>query len=142
MDSNYTLVRVSAADVGLFEAVADDVFDAPIRPKRLRAFLREPRHLMMVALHEGRIVGQARGQIHLSPDQADSFFLDNLGVAPSMQRLGIGRELVDGMFAWAKERGCQSGWLGTDPGNHAARALYADRGGLALHMVRVAFDQL
>jgi ribosomal protein S18 acetylase RimI-like enzyme len=142
VDSNYTLVRVTAADVGLFAAVADDVFDAPIRPKRLRAFLREPRHLMMVALHEGRIIGQARGQIHLSPDQADSFFLDNLGVAPSMQRLGIGRELVDGMFAWARERGCRTGWLGTELDNHAARALYAGRGGQGLPVMLFEFEKL
>ena len=42
--------RLSAGDAALFAQVADDVFDAPVDPARLAAYLSEPGHHMLVAI--------------------------------------------------------------------------------------------
>ena len=50
--------RLSAGDAALFAQVADDVFDAPVDPARLAAYLSEPGHHMLVAIDGGVVVGQ------------------------------------------------------------------------------------
>src|SRR5213595_533260 len=119
--------RIAAGDEGLLENVATDVFDAPIDWRRLTAFLAEPRHLMVLALEDDLVVGKARGIIHLSPDQPDELYIDNMGVDPAFQRRGIGGRLLDELLAWGRERGCPYAWLGTETDNEPARALYESR---------------
>ena len=51
--------RLGPGDAAVLERVADDVFDASIDPERLAAYLAEPGHLMIVAIHDGEVVGQA-----------------------------------------------------------------------------------
>jgi aminoglycoside 6'-N-acetyltransferase I len=135
-----TIRRIAPGDEALLERVADDVFDRPIDPTRLRAFLAEPRHLMVLAItDDGLVVGQARAIIHLSPDQADELYIDNMGVDPAFQRRGLGGGLLDELLAWGKERGCDYAWLGTETDNVPARGLYASRGGEAEEMVFFTF---
>lgn len=135
-----TILRMAPDDADRLSRVADDVFDAPIDPARLAAFLAEPRHLMVIAIApDGRVVGQGRAIVHISPDQPDELYIDNMGVAPEAQRRGIGRWLLDELLAWGRERGCDYGWLGTEADNIPARALYAGRGGRAQPMVVFEF---
>jgi ribosomal protein S18 acetylase RimI-like enzyme len=49
-------------------------------------------------------------------------------VAPTHRRRGLARALLDALFARARELGCREAWVGTEPGNHAARALYSSAG--------------
>jgi hypothetical protein len=42
--------QVHPGDEALFERIADDVFDAPVGPGRLSAYLAAPGHIM---IHEG-----------------------------------------------------------------------------------------
>ena len=122
------IVRVSPAQAGLLDRVAEDVFDEPIDPARLAAFLAEPRHLMVLAIDDGLVVGQARAIIHLSPDEPDGLYIDNMGVDPAFQRRGLGGRLLDELLAWGRERGCGFAWLATETDNLPARALYESRG--------------
>ena len=131
-----TIRRIAPGDEALLARVADDVFDEAIDPARLTVFLAEPRHLMVLAIaDDGLVVGQARAIIHMSPDQADELYIDNMGVDPAFQRRGIGGRLLDELLAWGKERGCPYAWLGTETDNVPARALYESRGSEAQEMV-------
>ncbi|MBZ9921897.1 GNAT family N-acetyltransferase [Mesorhizobium sp. BR1-1-12] len=107
--------------------VADDVFDEPVRPDRLAAYLREPGHFMVVALADGVTVGQCAAVIHRHPDKMTELYIDELGVSPAFQRQGIARKMLDAMFAIGRENGCEEAWVGTEPDNRAARALYESR---------------
>ena len=128
--------RLGPGDEGLLANVAEDVFDEAIHPERLTRFLAEPRHLMVLAIAEdGLVVGQARGIIHLSPDEPDGLYIDNMGVDPAFQRRGIGGRLLDELLAWGRERGCAFAWLATETDNAPARALYTSRGAEAQEMV-------
>lgn len=130
------ILRADAASAHRLARVADDVFDAPIDAERLARFLAEPRHLMVLAVSaDGRVVGQARAIVHLSPDQEDELYIDNMGVAPEFQRRGLGGRMLDQLLAWGRERGLEYAWLGTEADNVAARALYASRGGACQPMV-------
>ncbi len=115
---------VGPADAGLFARAAPDVFDGPMVPERLAAYLAAPDHLMVVAISAGEIVGQVAGVVHRHPDLPTELYIDNLGVTPALQRQGIGRRLVEAVMALGRERGCTEAWVGTEPYNRPAKALY------------------
>jgi ribosomal protein S18 acetylase RimI-like enzyme len=116
--------HVKAGDEALFERVAEEVFDAPLHPHRLAAYLSEPGHHMVVALHAGEIVGQVAAVIHRHPDKPTELYIDEVGVTPRLQRQGIARRMLDAMLALGKTLGCEEGWVGTEIDNHSARGLY------------------
>ena len=118
------LHRVTIDDVDLFDRVAEDVFDGPLVPERLRGYLAEPGHVMILAIEDGVVVGQCAAVIHRHPDKVTELYIDELGTAPSHQRQGIGRRMIDALFEWGRELGCKESWLGTDLDNVAANALY------------------
>lgn len=120
------LRRASADDIALFDRIADDVFDEPIVSERLRQYLAEPGHLMILAVDDGVVVGQCAAVIHRHPDKVTELYIDELGTAPARQRQGIGRKMIDAMFEWGRELGCKESWLGTELDNDAANALYRD----------------
>lgn len=108
--------------------VADEVFDAPLDPERLQAFVADPGHRMVCAFANGVCVGQARGVITRQPDGPSSLYIDNLGVAPAHRRQGVAGRLLDALVAWGRARDCRSAWVATELDNAPARALYAARG--------------
>jgi len=134
------IVRVGPADAALLAKVAVDVFDQPIDPARLAAYLAEPTHLMIVAVTDDDVVGQARGMIHRHPDLPTELYIDNLGVTPGRRRERLATRLLDDLVAWGLEQGCEEAWVATEPDNDAARALYARRGADAEAVVMFAYD--
>jgi aminoglycoside 6'-N-acetyltransferase I len=62
-------------------------------------------------------------------------------VTPAFKRQGIARRLLDAMLALGRELGCREGWVGTEPDNDAARALYEPRSepaeSFALYVLRL-----
>jgi ribosomal protein S18 acetylase RimI-like enzyme len=112
-------------DAGLLDRVAEEVFDEPIRPDRLRAYLADPATLLLVALDGDLVVGQCAAVLHRHPDKPPELYVDELGVSPAWQRRGIGRELMRRILDEGRARGCEEAWLGTEPDNAAANALYA-----------------
>jgi ribosomal protein S18 acetylase RimI-like enzyme len=122
--------RVGPNDAALLTHVADDVFDSPIVADRLAAYLADPTQTMVLAIAGGIIVGQARGAVVRNPDDADTFYIDNLGVTPGWQRRGVATRLIDALADHARWRGCASIWVATEPANAPANALYANRTGV------------
>jgi aminoglycoside 6'-N-acetyltransferase I len=119
---------VGPADRALFARVAPEVFDGPVMPERLAGYLGSDDHIMVLALRDGEVVGQVAAVIHRHPDMADELYIDNLGVTPALQRRGIGRRLMDAVFALGRARGCEEAWVATEFDNRPARALYTRLG--------------
>ena len=120
--------QVGPGDDELFDRVAVDVFDEPIDPQRLTAYLAEPNHLMLVAVNGGQIVAQCAAIIHRHPDKATELYIDEVGVSPKWQRQGIARKMLDEMFALGRSLGCGEAWVGTEIDNDPARRLYEGLG--------------
>ena len=122
---NVEIRRLYAGDDALVKRIAEDVFDEPVRPDRLSAYLASPGHFMIVALVDGVVVGQCAAVIHRHPDKPSELYVDELGVSPAWQRRGIGAGLMRRILKEGRARGCEEAWLGTEPDNDAANALYA-----------------
>lgn len=119
---------VGPGDEPLFDRVAPDVFDHPVERRQLSHYLATPGHHLMVAIVGGEIVGQVAAVVHRHPDgRPTELYIDEVGVTPAFHRRGIARSLLDAMLAFGKELGCQEAWVGTEPDNVAAKALYEAR---------------
>ena len=119
-----TLRRIAPGDAAVFDAIAIDVFDEPIHPDRLQAYLREPGHLMLLALDGDLVVGQCAAVLHRHPDKPTELYIDEVGTATSHLRQGIATLMLEEMFRWGRELGCEEAWLGTELDNTPANALY------------------
>lgn len=121
--------RLGPGDAGLFDRVADGVFDHAIDRSRLAAYLAAPQHHFIAALASGEIVGQLAAVVHRHPDgRPIELYVDEVGVAPAFQRRGIARRMVDEAFALGRELGCEELWVATEPDNLPAKTLYETRG--------------
>lgn len=123
MTISYQLVRADAAHI--LHHVAPDVFDHAIDPRWTAEFLADTRHHLIVALDDTLVVGFISALHYVHPDKAPECWINELGVAPSHQRQGIGRTLMRRMFAHARTLGCASAWLLAEPENTPALRLYA-----------------
>ena len=120
----FTLKRLTAGDEELFGHIAPDVFDEPVDATRLSAYLREPGHIMVLAFDGELVVGQCAAVLHRHPDKATELYVDEVGTASTHRRQGIARAMLDELFAWGRELGCEEAWLGTEFDNLEANALY------------------
>jgi aminoglycoside 6'-N-acetyltransferase I len=109
--------------------VAAAVFDHEIDPELSAEFLRDPRHHLAVALEDGIVVGFASGVHYVHPDKAPELWVNEVGVAPTHQRRGLGKRLLKKLFDRARELGCREAWVLTSPANGAAIRLYESAGG-------------
>jgi ribosomal protein S18 acetylase RimI-like enzyme len=134
------IIRFGPTDAALLDRIALDVFDEAIAPARLAAYLAQPGHLMVLAVTDGEVVGQARGMIHRHPDLPTELYIDNLGVTPNRRRERLATKLLDELVAWGLELGCEEAWVATEPDNEAARALYAKRGAEAETVAMFAYE--
>src|SRR5687767_9735554 len=114
MTADVKIRRLGPGDAAVLDRVAPEVFDEPIRPDRLAAYLAEPTHMMVVAISGGEVVGQTAAVLHRHPDKCAEVYVDEVGVTPAMQRQGIARAMMQAMFDWGRELGCDFGWLGTE----------------------------
>ena len=122
--SGLEIIRLSPDNAGLLDRIAEDVFDEPVRPDRLAAYLADPGHIMLVAVSDGIVIGQCAAIVHRHPDKVTELYIDEVGVTPAVQRKGIARAMVERMLAIGKELGCGEAWVGTEPDNLPARGLY------------------
>ena len=116
-------------DIAILDAVADDVFDHPLIPEQTARFLADRSHFIVVAIDDGSVVGIGTANEYLHPDKPVQFWVQEMGVAPSHQRRGIGSRLLEMLLDIARERGHAEAWLGTENDNTPARALYRSLGG-------------
>mgnify|MGYP001317289084 FL=1 len=119
-----SIIEVTAATTGLLENVDPDVFDHPIDPSRLAAYVADPLHVMFVAVENSLVVGQIRGNVHLQPDRAPDLYIDNLGTSPARQRRGIAAAMIKALIEWGKGQGCTFAWVATETDNDGAIGFY------------------
>ena len=122
--SQASIVEISHGNAALLENVDPDVFDYAIKPDQLQAFLDDPRHVLCVAIDGQLVIGMASAFEYFHPDKNPQLFINEVGVAASYRRQGIGRRLVNALIAEAKRRGCDYAWLGTDADNTAGQACF------------------
>ena len=132
--------HVRPGDEALFDRVAAEVFDEPIDPHRLQAYLAEPGHHMLVALHVGEVVAQVAAVIHRHPDKPTELYVDEVGVTPAFRRQGIARAMLDAVFVLGRKLGCEEAWVGTEVDNVPARRLYEERGADGEPFVMYVYD--
>ena len=137
---DFQLRRLGPDDAAVLEHVAEDVFDNAVVPSLAVEFLKDSRHHLIVALSDERIVGMITAVDYVHPDKPAQLWINEVGVAPSHRRQGIGRALLRAMLAHGRERGCTEAWLGTEHDNAAARGLYEDAGSVAEPFVLYSFD--
>lgn len=121
---------LTAADSHLLHNVAADVFDDPIVESSAEEFLNDPRHRLVVAVDNELVVGFVSAVIYIHPDKpAPELWINEIGVAPTHQRQGIGKRLLQGMLEEAKRSGCTEAWVLTERENLPAMAMYRSSGG-------------
>jgi ribosomal protein S18 acetylase RimI-like enzyme len=118
-------------DADVLANVADDVFDRPIDPQWSRELLADKRHHLAVALDDGVVVGFTSAVHYVHPDKGPELWINEVGVAPTHQRRGIGRQLVAAILARARSLGCTEAWVATEATNESAQRLYDAAGGVA-----------
>jgi ribosomal protein S18 acetylase RimI-like enzyme len=109
--------------------VAPDVFDQPINPVWAGEFLRDPRLHLAVALDRGTVVGFASGVHYLHPDKPPELFINEVGVAPTHHRQGLGQRVLQALLERGRSLGCSQAWVLTSRSNTAAKRLSASLGG-------------
>jgi ribosomal protein S18 acetylase RimI-like enzyme len=122
---------LGAHDACVLDRVADDVFDGPVDPVWCTEFFRDPRHHLAVAIEHGAVVGMVSAVHYVHPDKAPQLWINEIGVAATHRRRGIGRQLLDTILAHGRTLGCTEAWLGTEEKNEPARRLYRGAGGKA-----------
>jgi ribosomal protein S18 acetylase RimI-like enzyme len=121
--------RARPGDEGLFDRIADDVFDHAVGRDVLAGYLAEPGHHFVVAIAGGEIIGQVAAIVHKHPDERPvELYIDEVAVAPAFQRQGIATQMLDEMLAVGRELGCREAWVGSESDNLAATGLYESRG--------------
>jgi aminoglycoside 6'-N-acetyltransferase I len=124
MDATVTIRTLRPDDLALLIAVREGLFDNAVLPDQAQAFLDDPMHMICLAFAGDDAVGMATGTIVLHPDKPPQLFVNEVGVREAWQRRGIGRAVTEHLIAAARARGCVGAWLGTEPDNVAALALY------------------
>jgi GNAT superfamily N-acetyltransferase len=124
------IIRVLEPDDGeILEHVAPDVFDDPIDARWSAEFFADPRHHLAVAIDDGMVVAMASALHYVHPDKPPELWVNEVGVAPTHQGRGIGRQVLTALLEHAKTLGCREAWLLTSADNAAARRMYAAAGG-------------
>jgi aminoglycoside 6'-N-acetyltransferase I len=119
-------------DSGLLANVAPDVFDDPIDAARAREFLADPRHHLAVAVEDGVVVGIVSAVHYVHPDKPQpELWINEVSVAETHRRRGLGTRLLQAVFALARDLGCAEAWVLTDRVNAAAMRLYTAAGSKA-----------
>ena len=134
-------IRILASgDEAVLANVAPGVFDHDVDPGLTAEFLRDPRHHLAVALDGPTVVGFASAVDYVHPDKPRELWINEVGVAPSHQRQGLGRRLLAELLRHGTALGCVQAWVLTSPTNEAAHALYQAEGGQAAADLSVLYE--
>ncbi len=132
--------RLSLDDADILAHIAPGVFDDPIQWERAREFLADPRHHLIVAIHDGVIVGFVSAVHYVHPDKPQpELWINEVGVADGYRGQGIGAPLMRETLDVGRRLGCAEAWVLTERSNEAAMRLYASNGGEAAPQDAVMF---
>jgi len=126
---NIEIKMLGPGDAHVLGKVAKEVFDYPVNATFTVEFLNDPRHHLVVALDEGRVVGFVSAVHYVHPDKAPELWINEVSVASTHRRRRLAKKLLASMFALGRSYGCSEAWVGTERSNSAAMALYASVGG-------------
>jgi len=128
-------------DADILANAADGVFDDPLDPEASREFLADPRHHIAVAIDAGVVVGFASAVHYTHPDKpSPELWINEVSVADSHQRRGVGGAILKALLARARTLGCVEAWVLTDRSNAAAMRLYRSTGGVEAAGDTVMFE--
>jgi len=126
-----TIQVLKRGDDDVLKNVAEDVFDNPIDSVLVREFLEDHRHHIVVAVEDGGcVVGFASGVDYIHPDKPLELWVNEVGVASTHRRKGLGSAVLRALLEVGRAKGCRSAWVLTDRSNPAAMALYLSVGGV------------
>ncbi len=114
----------------LFSIEKDFVFDAEIQHQGLAMMLKENNgdRTIRVACINGQVKGMCSVQTRISTAKAKKCaILEDLVVDESCRGNGIGNALVQGAWAWCRQKGIFHIWLLADKDNTPALNFYRDR---------------
>jgi len=117
--------------VDVLTSLKDGGRGAPVaNPDGSRAFLQDPRNVLVAALADGEPVGYAIAYVLERADRpSPMILLYEIEVASRHRRRGIGLGLIDRVREIARSEGAYKMWVLTEWENVAARALYRSAGG-------------
>lgn len=124
-----TITSLNDDNRRLLDHVADGVFDCEINPRSLQQFMSDPCHHLVVAVDAGLVVGMASGVHYVHPDKDPELWINEVGVAPTHQNQGVGRQLVQALLVIGRQLRCKEAWVLTDRSNEPAMRMYASCGG-------------
>ena len=124
-----TIRILGPGDASVLARVAPGVFDDAVNAGWTAEFLADSRHHLAVALDGDLVVGMASAVHYVHPDKPPELWVNEVAVAPPYWRRGIGRQLLEALFARGRALGCREAWVGADQSNAPARRLYAAVGG-------------
>lgn len=126
--ANLKVIEITADNISAMDNHDPDLFDEPVKPNLLKAFLAESSHWLVVAVLDGQVIGKATAMVHKRPDKEDELYLDEIDVIPEFRQRGVGKRILVKMLELANERDCEECWLGTEKDNIPARKLYESNG--------------
>lgn len=123
---------LEAGDVASLLHVARGVFDDPLNPQATAEFLADPRHHLVVAMDETKVVGFISAVHYVHPDKPKpELWINEVSVAATHREQGIARAMMNTVLDLAHDLGCADAWVLTDSTNRIAQHLYESAGGVA-----------
>ena len=99
--------------------------------ERFAGYLRDPRHRVLAARCDGRIIGYAmliRDDASGDAPAHGDVELSKIYVLAEHHRSGAAAALMDAGLAWAAEHNARAVWLGVNQNNERAQAFYRKHG--------------
>jgi ribosomal protein S18 acetylase RimI-like enzyme len=94
------------------------------REDALEEIVSDPSYLMLFAYVDGKPAGLALAVRLLKPGGEHWLYVDEIDTHPDYRRQGVAKALMEELFEYAKRWGLKEVWLGTEPDNKPANALY------------------
>ena len=116
-------------DAAVLTRVASGVFDHDPVPELTEEFLLDDRHHLVVAIDDGVVVGFVSAVHYVHPDKPTELWINEVAVAASHQRRGLGRQLLRTMLQAGVELRCREAWVLTNRSNTSAMRLYSSVNG-------------
>jgi aminoglycoside 6'-N-acetyltransferase I len=92
-------------------------------------FLADPRHHIVAAIDNDIMIGFASAVHYIHPDKPAELWINEVGVASSHHKQGIGKAIMKEMLRLGHELGCKVAWVLTERDNIPANGLYKSVGG-------------
>ena len=127
-------------DLPLICGASPGLFDHRVKPDQARAFLESPLCEMVAAVAGEDLLAFASGTVLLHPDKAPNLFVNEVGTREGHRRQGLASAVCRALFDRARVRGCEGIWLGAEPEDGPALALYRRLGGEERVFVGFAWD--